>query len=673
MTRHAQHLRWLVMATIGLAMSVIPSRAVAQISPGPLARAHQSLEGSAQCVKCHGLNREPMSVMCVSCHKDIGTLEREGRGYHGREARASKKTCAQCHPDHAGASFDMIEWPGGSSARFDHDKAGWALEGKHRDAKCTSCHATKFRTAPVAALSARKVGAGWIGLATTCAGCHETDDVHRGSLSARCATCHDARTWAPAPGFDHDSSDYPLTGAHADVKCAACHETAKLPVLRNAKGTRVGAFKPVPFKECSSCHADPHAGALGAKCASCHGTRGFDVINKSGFNHQVTNYPLRGRHTAVSCDACHGTNLAKRKPGFATCAACHQDPHDASTTRSDCATCHTVSGFAPSTFTVAQHAKTSYPLDGRHTTTKCAACHQPVAATTTAAARRGPRPAARLALGTRTCASCHEDVHGRDLARTAAPGTCEACHATTAFAPSTFGAKEHAGLAVTLDGRHGQVACSACHGPRRPGLPPLAVPAGRKASATLRVPEVTCAGCHVDPHAGRYDAKGARPTAAACVTCHTATQWRPATTTVAQHASLGYALDGAHRAVPCVACHADFQGTPATATLRLAARGVRSLPFATTRATTCVTCHETPHGDQFARRADRGACEGCHVVAAFAPARFDHEREATFSLKGAHEKVPCASCHKPAPGSTVTVYRGVSAKCESCHGGTPRG
>lgn len=669
MTPHARRLRWLAAAAVGLLMVMSPARGAAQISPGPLARPHQSLEGASNCVKCHGLNREPMSVMCVSCHKDIGALEREGRGFHGREARASRKTCAQCHPDHAGAAFEMIEWPGGSSARFDHQKAGWALEGKHRDAKCTACHAPKYRTAPVASLSARKNTAGWIGLPTTCASCHEPDDAHRGSLGPRCASCHDAGGWAPAPGFDHDSSDYPLTGAHSEVKCAACHETARLPVFRNAKGTRVGAFKPVPFKECSSCHTDPHRGALGAKCASCHVTRAFDAINRGGFNHQVTNYPLRGRHAAVSCEGCHGTNLATRKPGFSTCATCHQDPHEASTTRGDCATCHTVTGFAPSSFTVAQHARTAYPLDGRHATTRCAACHTPAKAPA-AASRRGPRPAARLALGTPSCNSCHEDAHGRDLARTASPGTCEACHSTAAFVPSRFGVKEHATLAVKLEGRHGQVACSACHGPQRPGLPPLATPAGRKARATLRVPEVTCAACHVDPHAGRYDAPGTTTT---CASCHDAARWRPATTSVAQHASLGYALEGAHRAVACVACHADFGKRAATATLRLASRGVTPLPFATRRPTTCASCHATPHGEQFAHRADRGACEGCHVVASFAPARFDHEREASFSLKGAHEKVACGSCHRATSAGGPVVWRGLSGRCESCHGGTGRG
>jgi hypothetical protein len=86
----------------------------------------------------------------------------------------------------------------------------------------------------------------------------------------------------------------------------------------------------------------------------------------------------------------------------------------------------------------------------------------------------------------------------------------------------------------------------------------------------------------------------------------------------------------------------------------------------------CADCHarENPHGDQFAHRADRGACEGCHDVASFAPARrFDHDRDAAFALAGAHARVRCSQCHVPAAGSDPRrlTYRPLSAKCESCH------
>jgi hypothetical protein len=109
----------------------------------------------------------------------------------------------------------------------------------------------------------------------------------------------------------------------------------------------------------------------------------------------------------------------------------------------------------------------------------------------------------------------------------------------------------------------------------------------------------------------------------------------------------------------------------ATSTLLLSARGVGKLPFADRR-TTCAACHETPHGTQFAARKDAGQCAACHSVDAFAPAsRFNHDRDASFKLEGAHAKVVCGACHRATNG--IVSYRGLSAKCESCHGnGVPR-
>ena len=81
----------------------------------------------------------------------------------------------------------------------------------------------------------------------------------------------------------------------------------------------------------------------------------------------------------------------------------------------------------------------------------------------------------------------------------------------------------------------------------------------------------------------------------------------------------------------------------------------------------CEACHTTPHGTQFAGR----TCDVCHGTDVFRPAtRFDHNRDATFSLKGAHENVPCNRCHATGVrgGKTVVNYRPVSGKCEPCHG-----
>jgi cytochrome c7-like protein len=656
-----------------------PSRLRAQISPGPLARAHAALEGPTNCTKCHGLRREPVTQMCLGCHREVAWLIAAGRGVHAREARATsgggpKKECASCHPDHAGQDFALIQWPAGGAARFDHRRAGWALEGKHADAKCESCHATAYRVSPAAALSPRRGTAGWMGLETSCVSCHRVDDAHQGALGAQCASCHDTRGWTPAPAFDHASTRYPLTGKHTTVECAGCHLTPRLPVIRNAAGERVPVFKPVPFRACSSCHTDPHRGKLSGQCSDCHVTRGFDVVDQREFDHAATRYPLRGKHAAVSCAGCHGPNLATRDPPFATCASCHADVHRGEATlggrATDCQSCHRVEGFSPATYSVAQHRGAPFPLEGAHERVVCTACHRSLA-TGAAPARTA---AVRIRMPYATCGSCHSDAHGSQLAARPDKGACEACHVVAAWTPSTFARAAHATLRLPLDGRHAAISCASCHATNRRGLPPIPRPERLGAAHVAFAIPAACTSCHVDPHGGRY---GTAPNAPSCLSCHDTKQFRPSTVDVAGHARFAFALEGAHRAVPCAGCHTEITGGRAGSTLVAAAAPVRSLPFAGRGGASCQSCHESPHGDQFAARRDRGACESCHGVDRFAPAaRFDHDRDAAFSLAGAHARVACARCHRPETtpaGVTRVVYRPLSAKCESCHGGVRRG
>ena len=655
----------------GLLLLALPARSRAQISPGPLARAHHDLEGPTNCAQCHGLRREPMNQMCLACHKEIAWLLQQNRGYHARVVTVQKKDCASCHPDHAGTDFNLIAWPGGSRDKFDHRLAGWALDGKHAEAKCEDCHTLKFRVGQAAALSQRKGSAGWLGLETTCASCHRSDDVHKGSLGESCDRCHDAKGWKPAPKFDHDSSAFPLTGKHVDVQCDKCHLAPSLGITPDARGRLIPRFKPVAFRLCTDCHANPHGAKMAGRCSDCHTTRGWHVIEQTHFDHSATRYPLVGKHAAVKCDACHGPNLKIKDPPFATCGSCHQDPHAGqgllNGKPADCAACHRVQGFTPSTFTLAQHAATRYPLTGKHAAVKCASCHTTTGKVT------------RLTMAFAKCADCHADQHGGQLASRPDKGSCEACHTDAGWTPSTFSLAAHAKLRLPLDGRHAQIRCAACHGLTRPGLRALPNPAATygPAKVVLQVPETACQDCHVDPHGGRYLKGGAMPMKDGCATCHDARAFRPSTVDVDLHARFSFALDGAHRATPCVACHEEMRGAAAASTLIAAPRGVAKLPFTQKRATDCRACHEAddPHGNQFANRKDGGACGACHDVASFTPAsRFDHDRDTSFPLTGAHARVACAACHTKkadASGKVRVVYRPLSTTCASCHGGTP--
>jgi hypothetical protein len=573
---------------LAFALACLACPVAAQISPGPLAEAHRQLEGPLHCVKCHGGgNKAVMTALCLDCHKEIAWLVQRGRGFH---AGVADQPCSTCHPEHAGRDFALIRWPDGDSARFDHARTRWPLDGGHAKVKCVDCHKAAFRISPAARLAERGVPArSWVGLE----------------------------------------------------------------------------------QQCAACHADVHRGRLGSACTKCHVTSSFKTINRVSFDHDRTHYPLRGRHIQVACEKCHQMSSGRvfSSPRFASCADCHQDAHAGTATLAgrvvDCAACHMVQDWQPSTFTVAQHRLAKYPLEGRHEPVKCAACHvkNPAAIPAAHLGSAGVwlRPVAAQ------CRDCHADDHGGQFASRPDRGACGACHTVGGWRPSTFTVAAHATLRLKLEGRHAQIECRACHGPDRAGLPPLAgAQVLGRAGVALTLKETECAACHIDPHDGRLPR---------CLDCHDTRRFRPSTIDIAAHRGYKFPLDGAHGAVPCIVCHQELQHPATTSSLLLARWSFSRLAFAAP-AGGCAGCHASPHGQQFAARSDRGACEGCHDVAAFRPAtRFDHERDAAFSLKGAHAHVPCSRCHVASGGSggkPVVVYRPVSGKCETCHGDTIR-
>jgi hypothetical protein len=613
-----------------------------------------------------------MTGQCLGCHKEIAWLTQRGLGLHAREGR---QACASCHPDHAGRDFDLIVWGEAGLRRFDHRRTGWALEGAHQEAKCDACHRPELRVSPAAAAFRRTRGAsGWVGLNRACVSCHE--DVHRAALDRDCVKCHDQKDWEAAPGFDHARTRYALTGRHSEVDCAKCHLDARLGIKTDPGGRPIPVYRPVPFGQCSDCHGDPHRGGLGAACANCHRTSGFATVDRRAFDHSRTRYPLRGRHAAVPCAACHRdfSSAAAKKPAFATCAGCHApDPHAGTATLAkravDCASCHDVDGWKPSTYTVALHRESAYPLEGKHRAAACSGCHMK-RPTGIPAARLG-HAGVQLRPAAARCRDCHGDPHGNELAGRQDGGECASCHAVNGWTPSTFTVAAHGKLRLALEGRHADVACSACHAATRSGLPPLRAGAALgKAAVALRIAEVECAACHTDPHGGRYTASGARAQPEGCTRCHDTRRFRPAAMHLSAHERIGFALEGAHGAVACVACHRELGRTsPAVSSLVLARGRAPALALAPL-GTRCDRCHRNPHGDQFA---DGKNCERCHTVDAFRPAaRFDHDRDAAFRLQGAHTAVPCTSCHQPGAGGDgrrFISYRPLSSKCESCHTG----
>jgi len=560
-------------------------RAEAQLSPGPLSRAHASLEGNKRCFDCHGAGEKSMTGQCLSCHAEIARPAAAGRGLHAREGRGD---CAACHPEHAGTDFALVSWGKEGRDWFDHRRSGWPLEGAHAALRCEKCHTAAFQDSTAFAGVAR----------------HDFSRSHLG-LATRC----------------------------------------------------------------KSCHKDPHAGRLGATCESCHNAARWQQIAEEAFDHSKTRYPLRGAHAQVKCEQCHDPKTAwGARPVFAACSSCHEDAHAGQTTLAgatvDCADCHDVTAFRPSTYTVARHRSSAYPLEGKHTAVACDRCHTRVAEGDS----RFGTARARLRLTHAACRDCHAEAHGTQLAKRADRGACESCHGLAGWTPSTFDARAHADAGAPLEGRHADARCAACHGPERRDLPPMAtddvVGAARVALSLGAITE--CASCHQDPHAGRY-ARRERG-AAECRSCHGADSFRLTRVDAALHARLGAPLNEAHAAVACPFCHEELRKPDAQSTLLLAGL-LPALKFEAHR-TKCADCHEDPHRAQFAAR-DGGSCERCHGEAAFHPApRFDHDRDARFALAGAHAKIPCVKCHptKSDERGAYTLYRPVAAECSACHG-----
>ncbi|MDE3063707.1 MAG: cytochrome C, partial [Acidobacteriota bacterium] len=105
---------------------LVPGILHAQISPGPLARAHQSLNGDTNCVRCHAISTHSPQFRCVDCHREIAAELQQNKGLHATFPRSGEQgaACVKCHSDHNGANFQMIRW-NPTPQGFDHSKTGF--------------------------------------------------------------------------------------------------------------------------------------------------------------------------------------------------------------------------------------------------------------------------------------------------------------------------------------------------------------------------------------------------------------------------------------------------------------------------------------------------------------------------------------------------------------------
>lgn len=363
-----------------------------QKTAAPLTGKHAAVA----CEKCHPAERAGAQSFrkyrgitslsdCASCHLDVH------RGAFG-------KTCGQCHST---AGWDRVDTMTGKGMRFDHDKTGFPLRGRHAPLVCDKCHAGGFKA---------RLKHGF------CSDCHA--DAHLGQLAARpdkgrCEACHTVDGFSPTlfSVDEHQKTRYPLRGAHLAVSCDACHpKVARDVVARltgfSSRGNVASRTAQLRFNStrCVDCHKDPHRGEVDrylreGGCESCHRVESWQT---SGFDHSKTRFPLAGGHAKALCSGCHlkGERLSLAGIPIA-CESCHSDPHAGQLTKpglaSPCERCHTALDWKPARFD--HNRDSAYPLDGAHAQVACSACHPSEARGATAVARYKP-------LGT-ACKDCH--------------------------------------------------------------------------------------------------------------------------------------------------------------------------------------------------------------------------------------------------------------------------
>ncbi|MFC0875139.1 hypothetical protein ACE01N_01025 [Saccharicrinis sp. FJH2] len=464
------------------------------------------------CTECHTVPGDYTQYSCTACHEhNKADTDEEHGGVSGYSY--NDQACFACHPD------------GSKTGAFNHDLTNFPLTGAHRDAECLSCHTN-----------------GYAGTSTVCKDCHTADYIasqnppHQDlNFPDNCDQCHTTNPgWSPATFAIHDNY-YPLRGEHAAIadQCMLCHKDGYTNTPNNCYGCHAQDYNATTDPN----HVDAK---FPTECEICHTDQGW---SPSIFNHDQF-YPLIGAHAEIkdNCKLCHADGYTNTPNN---CYGCHTKDYNATTEPNHidahfpttCETCHSPNSWTPSTF---DHS-TIYPLVGAHAeiADNCNACH---------------------ANGyTNTPNNCY-GCHAQDYNATTNPNhtdaqfptTCETCHNTTGWSPSTF---NHDNF-YPLTGAHATIAdnCIRCHSEGYTNTPS------------------ECYGCH----AGDYNSATDPNHAAAnfpkvCEDCHTTSAWSPSTF---NHDAQYFPIySGAHRGEwnNCIDCHTNASNF-----------GVFS----------CITCHE---------------------------------------------------------------------------------
>jgi hypothetical protein len=404
------------------------------------------------------------------------------------------------------------------------------------------------------------------------------------SQQTDCKNCHTEHVGRDAniillnpSSFNHQKTDFPLKGTHKEATCNACHKKGKK--HSEAPG------------DCYSCHKkdDAHKGEQGKKCGDCHKATSW---KETAFDHDKTDFPLKGAHKDTTCNACHINKKYKDTPK--ECLSCHQinDVHRGEFGKK-CDDCHNSKKWTNAKF---DHKKTDFPLYGRHKKASCNSCHL------------GGDTKKKLPI---KCYGCHknDDNHKGRYGR-----KCNDCHVSSSWQKTKFDHDKKTDF--PLRGKHKKVACDSCH------------------QGDLYKDELPtkCYSCHKndDAHKGKQGKK--------CDSCHNEKGWLY--NTIFDHDLVQFPLIGMHAATQCNECHLtpDYEKTE----------------------TECNACHAADDVHKTQLGTD---CHTCHNPNSWHTWLFDHDKATTFKIDGAHKDLGCLDCHRTPSNGKLEA----SKDCISCH------
>jgi hypothetical protein len=425
----------------------------------------------------------------------------------------------------------------------------------------------------------------------------------RGALLALAAACAGP---APAQTIESVLSPGELIQGHArwEQDCARCH---------------VRFERTAQDRLCTDCHKDvgrdmrERTGYHGRQqsqptCRACHTDHKgraarIALFDQQRFDHDVSDYPLRGKHRTLVCEKCHESGK-KYSEAPNNCNACHRkdDVHKGALGPL-CASCHTDNDWKEKARF--DHEKTRFALRDKHADAACTACH-----------KKGDD----FRAAPHACIGCHKKDDDAPKGHKGLYGErCDSCHGAKAWKSSTFNHDTETKYA--LRGKHRQAKCGDCH-------------SGHLYRDKLGT---ACIACHKKDDDGP---KGHRGTLGRdCASCHVETGWKEKARF--DHDKTQFPLLGRHVDVKCADCHQSTRYKEAPKD--------------------CIGCHKKD--DQ--HRASLGTtCESCHVERDWKDVRrFDHDKT-RFALRNAHaaRTVACKDCHRD-----LTHYRDTPRACSTCH------